>query len=88
MQIAGAKDTSRSYDLVLQSAGRLPNSADLGLETIGIACDARGFVTVDAQMRTNVPHIFAIGDVAGVHAQGGYAHEGHARRSAAARPLR
>lgn len=85
VQIVGAKDTSRSYDLVLQSAGRLPNSADLGLETIGIACDARGFVTVDAQMRTNVPHIFAIGDVAGGPMLAHKAvHEGHVAAEAAA----
>lgn len=85
VEIAGANDTRPSYDLVLQSAGRLPNSADLGLETIGVACDAKGFVTVDGQMRTNVPHIFAIGDVAGGPMLAHKAvHEGHVAAEAAA----
>lgn len=50
---------------VLLAAGFLPNSADLGLEEVGIAADARGHVRTDAGCETNVPGIFAIGDVAG-----------------------
>lgn len=54
-----------TFDRVLISVGRRPNSANLGLEKAGIALDSRGFIPVDAQRRTNVPHISAIGDVAG-----------------------
>jgi dihydrolipoamide dehydrogenase len=43
----------------------VPNGAELGLETAGVRVDERGFVPVDERMRTNVPHIFAIGDVVG-----------------------
>jgi dihydrolipoamide dehydrogenase len=53
------------FDRVLVAVGRIPNGAGLGLETTGVHVDERGFVPVDAQQRTNVPHIHAIGDVAG-----------------------
>ncbi len=53
------------FDRVLVSVGRKPNSAGLGLEKVGVAVDSKGFVTVDAQRRTNVANIFAVGDVAG-----------------------
>jgi dihydrolipoamide dehydrogenase len=53
------------YDRVLVAVGRRPNGKDLGLEALGVAVDERGFIAVDAQRRTAVPHIFAIGDVAG-----------------------
>jgi len=53
------------YDLVLQAVGRTPNGKKLGAEKAGIAVTDRGFINVDIQMRTNVPHIFAIGDVVG-----------------------
>jgi dihydrolipoamide dehydrogenase len=53
------------YDRVLVAVGRTPNGASLGAENAGVAVDERGFIAVDAQMRTNVPHIFAIGDVVG-----------------------
>jgi len=53
------------YDLVLQAAGRAPNGKKFGAEKAGIIVNERGFIPVDAQMRTNVPHIFAIGDVVG-----------------------
>lgn len=46
-------------------AGRKPSTSNIGLEQAGVACDARGFVLVDEQMRTNVPHIYAIGDITG-----------------------
>ena len=53
------------FERVLVSVGRRPNSRDLGLDKAGVNVDEKGFVPVDAQRRTNVPHIFAIGDVAG-----------------------
>jgi dihydrolipoamide dehydrogenase len=53
------------YDRVLVAVGRMPNGASLGAENAGVAVDERGFIRVDAQMRTNVPHIYAIGDVVG-----------------------
>jgi dihydrolipoamide dehydrogenase len=55
----------RPYDLVLQAVGRSPNGRRIGAEQAGIAVNERGFVPVDVQMRTNVPHIFAIGDIVG-----------------------
>ncbi|MFD0667279.1 dihydrolipoyl dehydrogenase [Ramlibacter sp. MAHUQ-53] len=53
------------YDLVLQAVGRTPNGRKIGAEKAGIAVNERGFIPVDVQMRTNVPHIFAIGDIVG-----------------------
>jgi dihydrolipoamide dehydrogenase len=53
------------YDLVLQAVGRTPNGKKLGAEKAGVAVTDRGFINVDIQMRTNVPHIFAIGDIVG-----------------------
>jgi dihydrolipoamide dehydrogenase len=53
------------YDRILVSVGRAPNGALIGADAAGVAVDARGFITVDRQMRTSAPHIFAIGDVAG-----------------------
>jgi dihydrolipoamide dehydrogenase len=53
------------YDRVLLAVGRRPNGASLAAESAGVAVDEGGFIRVDAQMRTNVPHIFAIGDVVG-----------------------
>ena len=54
-----------TFDRVLVSVGRRPNSADLGLDKAGLEVDAKGFLPVDAQRRTKVPHISAIGDIAG-----------------------
>jgi dihydrolipoamide dehydrogenase len=54
---------SKAYDRVLVAVGRRPNGTRLGAEAAGVAVDARGFIPTDAQLRTNVPHIFAIGDV-------------------------
>jgi dihydrolipoamide dehydrogenase len=51
------------FDRVLVAVGRTPNGGRLGLETAGVHVDERGFIPVDEQRRTNVPHIFAIGDV-------------------------
>jgi dihydrolipoamide dehydrogenase len=53
------------YDMILQAAGRSPNGKKIAAEKAGVAVTDRGFINVDAQMRTNVPHIFAIGDVVG-----------------------
>jgi len=54
-----------TFDRVLVSVGRRPNSAALALEKAGLKTDERGFIAVDGQRRTAVPHIYAIGDVAG-----------------------
>ncbi|MBI5610187.1 MAG: dihydrolipoyl dehydrogenase [Deltaproteobacteria bacterium] len=54
-----------AVDKVLVAVGRRPNSAGLGLETVGLQADARGFIGVDKQLRTSVPGLYAIGDVAG-----------------------
>ncbi len=53
------------YDMILQSAGRAPNGKKIGADKAGVIVGERGFIPVDAQMRTNVPHIFAIGDIVG-----------------------
>ena len=54
---------SLTFDRVLISVGRRPNSAGLGLDKAGVTVTERGFIPIDKQRRTNVPHIFAIGDV-------------------------
>ena len=53
------------YDLVLQAVGRAPNGRKIGADKAGIVVNERGFIPVDVQMRTNVPHIYAIGDIVG-----------------------
>jgi dihydrolipoamide dehydrogenase len=53
------------YDLVLQAVGRTPNGKKISADKAGVAVTERGFINVDIQMRTNVPHIFAIGDIVG-----------------------
>ncbi|MDS4070090.1 MAG: FAD-dependent oxidoreductase, partial [Candidatus Competibacter sp.] len=53
------------YDMILQSAGRSPNGRKIGAEKAGVVVTDRGYIPVDPQMRTNVPHIFAIGDIVG-----------------------
>ena len=55
----------QTYDRILLAVGRRPNGGLVGAEHAGVAVDERGFIAVDAQRRTNVPHIFAIGDVVG-----------------------
>jgi dihydrolipoyl dehydrogenase len=52
-------------DNVLSAVGRVPNTSDLGLDTVGVALDDRGFIPVDALMKTNVDGVYAIGDCAG-----------------------
>lgn len=61
----GGKDEVVPCDYLVVSVGRRPNSKGFGLEKTGVAVDERGFVSVDGQMRTNIPHLFAIGDLAG-----------------------
>jgi dihydrolipoamide dehydrogenase len=56
---------NRRYDRVLVSVGRSPNGGKIGADKAGVAVSDRGFIAVDKQMRTNVPHIFAIGDLVG-----------------------
>jgi len=53
------------YDLVLQAVGRTPNGKKIGADKAGVIVGERGFIPVDVQMRTNVPHIYAIGDIVG-----------------------
>ncbi len=60
---AGA--TTEVFDAMLVSVGRRPNGKAIGAEAAGVAVDERGFIPVDRQMRTNVQHIFAIGDIVG-----------------------
>ncbi|MDE9437654.1 dihydrolipoyl dehydrogenase [Xenorhabdus bovienii] len=66
------------YDAVLVAIGRVPNGKSLDAGKAGVEVDERGFIHVDKQMRTNVPHIFAIGDIVGqpMLAHKGV-HEGH-----------
>ncbi|WP_395055279.1 dihydrolipoyl dehydrogenase [Polaromonas sp.] len=61
----GTAPAPQTYDLVLQAVGRTPNGKKLGAEKAGVSVTDRGFIPVDIQMRTNVPHIFAIGDIVG-----------------------
>jgi len=75
---ADAPSAEQVYDMILVAAGRRPNGARIGAETAGIAVTERGFISVDSQMRTNVPHIFAVGDIAGEPMLAHKAvHEGH-----------
>lgn len=60
-----APKETQVYDRVLVSIGRRPNGKNIGAENAGVAVDDRGFIAVDKQMRTNVPHVFAIGDIVG-----------------------
>ncbi len=55
----------QTYDRILMAVGRRPNGRNIGAENIGIHVDERGFIPVDQQLRTNLPHIFAIGDIVG-----------------------
>ena len=73
-----------TFDRVLVSVGRRPNFADLGLDKAGVKQDERGFVVVDKQRRTSVPHIQAIGDIAG---EPGLAHKATAEARVAVEVL-
>ncbi|MBA4111200.1 MAG: dihydrolipoyl dehydrogenase [Leptothrix sp. (in: Bacteria)] len=79
---------AQTYDLVLQAVGRSPNGRKIGAELAGVAVNERGFIPVDMQQRTNVPHIFAIGDIVGQPMLAHKAtHEGHVAAEVAAGEL-
>ena len=82
---ASAPEQQEIYDRVLVAVGRKPNGDLIGAEQAGLAVDQRGFIAVDKQLRTNVRHIFAIGDIVGepllAHKA---AHEGKAAAEVAA----
>jgi len=63
--LRGEEPISRNADAVLVATGRIPNTAELGLENAGVELTARGGVVTDEHLRTNVPHIYAMGDVLG-----------------------
>ncbi|MGY1682751.1 dihydrolipoyl dehydrogenase [Geodermatophilus sp. SYSU D01176] len=63
--LEGSTSTTATFDRMLVAVGRRPNGAAIGADRAGVVVDERGFVPVDKQMRTNVPHVFAIGDVVG-----------------------
>lgn len=60
-----APTSAQCYDKVLVAVGRVPNGKQIGAEYAGVAVDERGFIAVDKQQRTNVSHIFAVGDIVG-----------------------
>ncbi|MEN9704452.1 MAG: hypothetical protein RLZZ393_331 [Pseudomonadota bacterium] len=62
---AGGKNFDASYDRVLVAVGRVPNGKRINAEAAGVTVNERGFIPVDKQLRTNVPHVFAIGDIVG-----------------------
>jgi dihydrolipoamide dehydrogenase len=79
---------AETYDLVLQAVGRSPNGRKIGAEKAGVHVNERGFIPVDQQQRTNVPHIFAIGDIVGQPMLAHKAtHEGHVAAEVAAGEL-
>lgn len=65
LQDPDGKRSAKTYDKILLSVGRVPNSGDIGLETTAITVDERNYVQVDGQMRTAEPSVFAIGDLVG-----------------------
>jgi dihydrolipoamide dehydrogenase len=73
------------YDLILQAAGRTPNGRKIAADKAGVVVNERGFIPVDSQMRTNVAHIHAIGDIVGQPMLAHKAvHEAHVAAEAAA----
>ena len=81
----GAPQGPQPYDKVLMSVGRAPNGRKIAADKAGVTVTDRGFIPVDAQMRTNVAHIHAIGDVVGQPMLAHKAvHEGHVAAEAAA----
>ncbi len=81
----GKAPPTATFECVLVAVGRRPNGKLIGAENAGVATDERGYVAVDKQMRTNVPHIFAIGDIVGQPMLAHKAvHEGHVAAEAAA----
>lgn len=79
-----APSAAQSYDMVLVAVGRSPNGARIDADKAGVVVTERGFIQTDKQMRTNVSHIFAIGDIAGAPMLAHKAvHEGHVAAEAA-----
>jgi dihydrolipoamide dehydrogenase len=76
---------AKTYDMILVSVGRVPNGRKIGAEKAGVAVTERGFIETDSQMRTNVAHIYAIGDITKNPMLAHKAvHEGHVAAEAAA----
>ncbi len=65
VKFSGEYSDTLQYSKILCAVGRRPNSDQIAAGTIGLDINERGFIVVDKQMRTNIPHIFAIGDVVG-----------------------
>ena len=65
--IAHANEQTIAADLILSATGRAPNTAGLGLETLGVALDAQGRIKINPQYQTNIPSLYALGDVANRH---------------------
>src|SRR2546423_9164348 len=85
LKVSFVAKEAQLYDMILVSVGRTPNGKKIGAEKAGVAVTERGFIDPDSQMRTNVPHIFAIGDVAKNPMLAHKAvHEGHVAAEAAA----
>jgi len=84
-EAGAAAPAPQVYDMVLVAVGRSPNGKKIAAEKAGVIVTDRGFINVDSQMRTNVPHIFAIGDLVGQPMLAHKAvHEGHVAAEAAA----
>ena len=64
-QNSSATPEPQTYDRILMAVGRRPNGRDIGADSAGVHVDGHGFIRVNKQLRTNVPHIFAIGDIVG-----------------------
>lgn len=80
-----APNSPQRYDLVLVAVGRTPNGARIGADKAGVPVTERGFIEVDRQQRTRVPHIYAVGDIVGQPMLAHKAvHEGHIAAQAAA----
>lgn len=80
-----APKEAQRYDLVLQAVGRVPNGKKIAADKAGVSVTERGFIEVDKQMRTNVAHIYAIGDIVGQPMLAHKAvHEGHVAAEAIA----
>ena len=76
---------TKTYDMILVSVGRVPNGRKIGADKAGVAVTERGFIETDSQMRTNVAHIYAIGDITKNPMLAHKAvHEGHVAAEAAA----
>lgn len=82
---AQAPTNVRAFDAVLVAVGRTPNGNKIGAEKAGVVVDTRGFIAVNGMLQTNVPHIFAIGDLVGQPMLAHKAsHQGHAAAEVAA----